>query len=117
MATGCVIGVDLGGTKLLAGAVDRELNVHHRATRPAHAVDHRAVIERGLDRALAPTQRIFLYLPFEHAEDIGAQDLSVALFEGLRDGQTFKAAVEAPADATPIQRLAAYTGRTNQEQP
>ena len=45
MATGCVIGVDLGGTKLLAGAVDPELNVHHRATRPARAPDHHAVIE------------------------------------------------------------------------
>ena len=30
----------------------------------------------------------------------------------LRDGSTFKAAVEPPADATPIDRLAAYTGRT-----
>ncbi|MFP5363111.1 MAG: ROK family protein [Thermoleophilia bacterium] len=46
MSTGCVIGVDLGGTKLLAGAVDRELNVHHRATRPAPATDHHAVVER-----------------------------------------------------------------------
>ena len=46
MSTGCVIGVDLGGTKLLAGAVDRELNVHHRAARPARALDHRAVIDR-----------------------------------------------------------------------
>ena len=45
MATGCVIGVDLGGTKLLAGAVDPELNVHHRATRPAHARDPHAVID------------------------------------------------------------------------
>ena len=45
MATGCVIGVDLGGTKLLAGAVDPALNVHHRATRPARAVDHNAVLD------------------------------------------------------------------------
>ncbi|HWC27304.1 MAG TPA: ROK family protein [Solirubrobacteraceae bacterium] len=45
MATGCVIGVDLGGTKLLAGAVDRGLNVRHRATRPARARDQAAVIE------------------------------------------------------------------------
>ena len=44
MSTGCVIGVDLGGTKLLAGAVDPELNVHHRATRSARAPDHHAVI-------------------------------------------------------------------------
>jgi glucokinase len=45
VATGCVIGVDLGGTKLLAGAVDPALNVHHRATRAARAVDHHAVID------------------------------------------------------------------------
>ncbi len=45
MATGCVIGVDLGGTKLLAGAVDPALNVHHRATRSARADDHGAVLD------------------------------------------------------------------------
>jgi uncharacterized protein (DUF924 family) len=44
-----------------------------------------AVLERRHDRALTPTQRVFLYLPFEHAESLGTQDLSVALFEGLRD--------------------------------
>ena len=45
MATGCVIGVDLGGTKLLAGAVDPAFNVHHRATRSAHAADHWEVLD------------------------------------------------------------------------
>jgi len=40
-----VIGVDLGGTKLLAGAVDPALNVHHRATRSAHAADHGEVLD------------------------------------------------------------------------
>ncbi|MEA2320234.1 MAG: glucokinase [Solirubrobacteraceae bacterium] len=35
MADACVIGVDLGGTKLLAGTVDAELRVHHRAYRLA----------------------------------------------------------------------------------
>ena len=35
MAAGRVIGVDLGGTKLLAGLVDPALNVHHRAHRAA----------------------------------------------------------------------------------
>jgi glucokinase len=45
VATGCVIGVDLGGTKLLAGAVDPALNVHHRATRPARARDHNEVLD------------------------------------------------------------------------
>lgn len=33
MAGACVIGVDVGGTKLLAGAVDADLAVHHRAQR------------------------------------------------------------------------------------
>jgi glucokinase len=35
MSAACVIGVDLGGTKLLAGVVDSELNVHHRVFRHA----------------------------------------------------------------------------------
>lgn len=40
-----VIGVDLGGTKLLAGAVDADLDVHHRAHRAAPAGDQRAVLD------------------------------------------------------------------------
>lgn len=53
----------------------------------AHALSlaRRLVIAQRLDLALTPTQRVFLYLPFEHAESMEAQDLSVALFEGLRD--------------------------------
>lgn len=53
----------------------------------AHALSlaREVVLRRRLDLALTPTQRAFLYLPFEHAEDMAAQDLSVALFEGLRD--------------------------------
>jgi glucokinase len=43
--SGCVIGVDLGGTKLLAGAVDRELNVHHRAYRPVQARDQAQLLD------------------------------------------------------------------------
>jgi hypothetical protein len=33
------------------------------------------------------------------------------VLDPLRDGQTFATAVEPPPSATPIQRLAAYTGR------
>jgi uncharacterized protein (DUF924 family) len=64
----------------------------HRGTSRAFAADaharriaRHAVMDRHLDLHLTPTQRVFLYLPFEHAEDRAAQDLSVALFEGLRD--------------------------------
>ncbi len=45
VSTGCVIGVDLGGTKLLAGAVDPALNVHHRATRSSRATDQAALLD------------------------------------------------------------------------
>ena len=46
----CVIGVDLGGTKLLAGAVDPErLTVHHRARREAFGLDQSALIEAVVD--------------------------------------------------------------------
>lgn len=51
----------------------------------ALALARRVVLEQRLDLRLTATQRVFLYLPFEHAESLEAQDLSVALFEGLRD--------------------------------
>jgi glucokinase len=49
MPPDCVIGVDLGGTKLLAGAVDAQLGVHHRVVRPARGRDRAEVIERLVD--------------------------------------------------------------------
>jgi uncharacterized protein (TIGR03086 family) len=36
----------------------------------------------------------------------------IALTDDLRDGDTFKDATTAPADATPIDRIAAFSGRT-----
>ncbi len=33
---------------------------------------------------MTPTQCLFLFLPFEHSEDLHDQEVSVALFEGLR---------------------------------
>ena len=55
----------------------------------AHArqMARRAVLRDRHDLALTPTQRVFLYLPFEHSEAMADQDLSVALFEGLRDAK------------------------------
>src|SRR2546423_9829894 len=46
MAAGCVIGVDLGGTKLLAGTVDSKLEVHHRVYRPARTDDSGALLDQ-----------------------------------------------------------------------
>ncbi len=39
MAGECVIGVDVGGTKLLSGAVDSGLAVHHRAQRSSQGLE------------------------------------------------------------------------------
>lgn len=41
----CAIGVDLGGSKILAGLVDAELRVHRRAQRPVPAEDQDAVLQ------------------------------------------------------------------------
>jgi len=41
----CVIGVDLGGTKAVAGAVDSGLAVHHRARREVSTSDLPALLE------------------------------------------------------------------------
>ncbi|MDB5383909.1 MAG: hypothetical protein JWO26_3541 [Rhodospirillales bacterium] len=57
----------------------------------ARALARDAVLARRLDLALTPTERVFLYLPFEHSEAIADQNLSVALFEGLRDSPVHRA--------------------------
>jgi uncharacterized protein (DUF924 family) len=44
-------------------------------------------IEQGYDRQLPAIQRVFAYMPLEHAEDAGLQDRCVALFESLCDGE------------------------------
>jgi glucokinase len=43
------IGVDMGGTKLLAGAVDARLGVHHRAQRTLKGLDQSALVEIAVD--------------------------------------------------------------------
>ena len=40
-------------------------------------------VESGLDQQVDPTLRAFVYLPFEHSEDIADQRRSVALFDAL----------------------------------
>lgn len=40
-------------------------------------------IEEGFDRQLPPIQRVFAYMPLEHAEDIGLQQRCIALLEDM----------------------------------
>jgi len=42
-----------------------------------------AALARGLDRALVPAERMFLYLPFEHSERLEDQRRSLELFASL----------------------------------
>ena len=62
----------------------------HRGSPNAFAADAKArvlardAVARGLDRMLHPVERSFLYLPFEHSEDLTDQDESVRLFETMR---------------------------------
>lgn len=62
-----------------------------RGTAKAFATDAKALVmakhalSKGFDQALAPIKRRFLYLPFEHSENIDDQRQSVALFETMKD--------------------------------
>lgn len=42
-----------------------------------------AAIARGFDRGLLPTERMFLYLPFEHSEALADQERALELFAEL----------------------------------
>ena len=44
-----VIGVDLGGTKLLAGAVDADLGIHHRTNRLIYGQDQDGLVQMVAD--------------------------------------------------------------------
>jgi uncharacterized protein (DUF924 family) len=67
-----------------------------RNTPRAFAADPQALrlaetaIVRGFDAGLNKDQRMFLYLPFEHAEDCEAQARSIALMASLGDPQCLK---------------------------
>lgn len=43
----------------------------------------RSAVAAATDRRLATIERVFLYLPFEHAEDLQAQDQGIACFDNL----------------------------------
>ena len=63
----------------------------HRDTPEAFAQDAKALalslaaLATGEDKSLALIERVFLYLPLEHAESLAMQDLSVAQYQQLVD--------------------------------
>lgn len=53
------------------------------ATDPQALAMSMAALAAGEDQLLAPIERVFLYLPLEHAESLERQDQSVACYEKL----------------------------------
>ena len=53
----------------------------------------RAAVDAGWDRGFDKDARLFLYLPFEHSEDLADQERSVALTAGLGDAEYDRYAV------------------------
>lgn len=64
----------------------------YRGTPQSFAFDRHALawckdgLAAGMDGALRPVERVFFYLPLEHAESMADQELAVALFGQLADG-------------------------------
>lgn len=50
----------------------------------------RRALDAKLDRAVDPALRAFMYLPFEHSEDLADQRRAVALFEPLGNAEYTK---------------------------
>ncbi len=67
-------------------------NIHRNSAR-AFATDGAAraaavaALDTGFDRKLYDDQRLFLYLPLEHSEDLADQERSVALFTAIGDAR------------------------------
>lgn len=55
------------------------------STDPLALAIAKGAVDRGLDEAMSGQERGFLYMPFQHSEDIGDQRRSVALFTALGD--------------------------------
>jgi uncharacterized protein (DUF924 family) len=95
---GTLIAAVLGGARFGAApqetlaaiiVLDQFTRNAHRDTPLAFAGDAKALAlaqamtARSADHGLPVLQRSFVYLPFEHAEDLALQDRSVRCFEGL----------------------------------
>lgn len=76
------IGVDMGGSKLLAGAVDGELSVHHRAQRALSGLDQASLLDVAVDAV-------------EEVRDLAGEDVAAVGFgiPALIDQRTGRAVI------------------------
>jgi uncharacterized protein (DUF924 family) len=93
------MAVDADGALALVILLDQFPRNLYRGTAKAFAGDARArtiarqAIARNFDRAMPRYGRMFLYLPFEHSEDLADQERSVQLVGALHDDNLTKYAV------------------------
>ncbi|MGV3523412.1 MAG: DUF924 family protein [Candidatus Sericytochromatia bacterium] len=66
----------------------------------------RLAVDKGWDQQLLPIQRMFVYLPFEHSEELDHQRQAVALFEQL----------EAQVSPSEKERFAVFTDYARRHQ-
>ena len=85
----------------------------YRGTNKAFAFDELAQqcchlgLAQGFDQALTPLQRVFFYLPLEHAEDIDDQEHALQLFRALAK----QAGKDAPESKTTFDEYALFCQR------
>ena len=66
----------------------------------AFATDYQALkiskyaVYKGFDRHLFPVQRWFIYLPFEHSENLADQEIALKLFNNLKDDPDSQASID-----------------------
>jgi len=88
------------GSLTLAIILDQFPRNMYRGTPQSFASDAKALktakeaVKKKFDLELLPVQRMFLYLPYEHSENIEDQDQSVKLCENLGDEIALKYAIE-----------------------
>lgn len=82
---------DADGCLALCVVLDQFPRNMFRNTARAYESDAKALeiaghaIKKGFDQVLIPLKRRFLYLPFEHSEDLDNQVMSVQFFESMLD--------------------------------
>lgn len=64
------------------------------ATDPLALQAARQAVTQGFDRQLLPVQRWFVYLPFEHSEDLADQQRSLQLFQQLESDPASQNAID-----------------------
>jgi uncharacterized protein (DUF924 family) len=60
------------------------------STDPLALAIAKSAVDKGLDEELAPDERKFLYMPFQHSENLEDQNRALLLFTALGDDEQIK---------------------------